>query len=386
MIVFLKNVLVAGISVVVVFLISFGATYENVIAPDATPPAIVDQPLESKGDEQAIIIQEEDELKEESSSPAVTEVTKNPLIDDFEKSLQEALDALAKIQQEQANAVPPSDLNTKTRASVINILCTTAGAGPLSPISASGVMIDRRGIVLTNAHVGQYFLLKNYPAPNSVECTIRIGSPARSTYTAELLFLPPSWIAKNAHKIDDEKPTGSGEHDYALIQITGGVSSNISLPPSFPNLSIALQAPDIGSSMLLAGYPAGFLGGVTIQKDLYATSAYAEVQALYTFNTDTVDLFSIGGSVVAQQGASGGAVVRDDGALTGLIVTASNAPETENRDLRALSTEYIIRDFEQERGVPLAEYLGRDLNFERQLFAQNTAPTLSAALINVLEQ
>lgn len=386
MLVFLKNVLVVSISVVVVFLISLGVTYENVIAPDATPPAIVDQPLENEEGEQTIIIQEEDEIKEEPSPPTVTEIREKPLIDDFEKSLQEALDALAKIQQEQASAVPLSDLNTKTRASVVNILCTTAGAGSLNPISASGVIIDPRGIVLTNAHVGQYFLLKNYSAPNFVECTIRVGSPARSTYTAELLFLPSSWIAKNAHKIDDEKPMGSGEHDYALIQITGGVSSNISLPSSFANLSIALQAPDIGNSVLLAGYPAGFLGGITIQKDLYATSAYAEVQTLYTFNTNTIDLFSIGGSVVAQQGASGGAVVRDDGTLTGLIVTASNAPETENRDLRALSTEYIIRDFASERGIPLAEYLGRDLNFERQLFEQNTAPALTAALVNVLEQ
>ena len=32
-----------------------------------------------------------------------------------------------------------------------------------NPISGSGVIVDSRGVVLTNAHVGQFFLLHDYP-------------------------------------------------------------------------------------------------------------------------------------------------------------------------------------------------------------------------------
>lgn len=388
MFLFIKEILVVGISVVIALLVATGIVPESAVAPDVAPPAVVTeerQPQETKEESQATTTERVSESNVEQ--PVVEVKEKKPLIDDFEKSLQEALDALAKIEAERAASQGShADLNNTVRDAVVNILCTTAGAGPLSPISASGVIIDSRGVIVTNAHVAQYFLLKHYPIQNFIECTIRTGSPAKPTYTAELLFLPPSWITKNAHKIDDERPTGNGEHDYALLQITGVVGSGDSLPQRFHHLSISTQAPEIGDTVLLAGYPAGFLGGATIQKELYAASANVKVQELYTYERNTVDLFSINGSIVSQQGSSGGAAAQENGALTGVIVTSSDAPDTASRELRALSTGYIIRDFEKERGVSLATYLSRDLNQERVLFQLNTAPTLSAALISVLEQ
>lgn len=276
-------------------------------------------------------------------------------------------------------------LNNKVREAIVNIICVTKNAGPLNSISASGVIVDPRGTIITNSHVGQYLLLKDYPSVGFIECTIRTGSPAQPKYTAELLFLPPSWIADNASKINQSKPTGNGEHDYAFLRITGTVHPSITLPAAFSFLPISVSPPEEGQALIAAGYPAGFLGGITVQKDLYASSAITRVGELFTFKTDTVDLFSLGGSVVAQQGASGGAAVDEGGALMGIIVTATDAPDTASRDLRAITTPYIIRDFKKESGVAIDTYLNGDTATKAQIFGSTIAPTLTAELIKAIE-
>lgn len=276
-------------------------------------------------------------------------------------------------------------LNDKVRAAIVNIICVTKNAGPLNSISASGVIIDPRGTIITNSHVGQYLLLKDYPSAGFIECTIRTGSPAQPKYTAELIFLPPSWITDNASKINQSKPTGNGEHDYAFLRITGTVHPNITLPTAFSFLPVSISPPEEGQALIAAGYPAGFLGGITVQKDLYASSAITHVAELFTFDTNTIDLFSLGGSIIAQQGASGGAAVNEDGALMGIIVTATDAPDTASRDLRAISTPYIIRDFKKEAGVSIDTYLNGDTAVEAQNFANTVAPALTAQLIKAIE-
>lgn len=276
-------------------------------------------------------------------------------------------------------------LNERVRAATVNILCSSKARGPLNSISASGVLVDPRGTIITNSHVGQYLLLKNYPTPGFVECTIRTGSPATPKYKAELLFLPPSWIADNAEKIDQERPTGNGEHDYAFLRITGPVSSSVVMPQSFPFLAISTTPPTEGQTLIAAGYSAGFLGGISIQKDLHVSSALTEVGEVFTFGDNTIDLFSIGGTIVSQQGASGGAVANQNGILMGIIVTATDAPDTASRDLRAITTSYIIRDFQKEAGMPLDTYMEADTKARADTFAATIAPALTKKLIDALE-
>jgi hypothetical protein len=247
-------------------------------------------------------------------------------------------------------------------------------------------MIDSRGIVLTNAHVGQYFLLKDYPLPGFVNCIIRTGSPATPKYTAKLLYLPPTWIAQNAAKINSEEPTGDGQHDYALLLITGTVNASTPLPSTFTSLPISVDTPNEKEQVFLAAYPAGFLGGITVAKDLYQSSTYATVGDLYTFAANTLDLFSVGGTILSQHGSSGGAVTNTDGVLMGLIVTATDAPSTDARDLRAISTPYIIHDFIQEtHGTSLQAFLEGDVQAEADAYNANTAPSLTTELVNALQ-
>lgn len=397
MIILLKDLAILGIALFTAVLATLGVSTQPAIAPDIELPAVIteeelqEQEKQAQDTNTATSTLETGTSQAPEDTPASEETPETPTTP-AEDPFKELADAFSQLVEEtpevpQTN-IPqtqtPHDINTLARSALVNIICTTKSAGVLNPISASGVVIDPQGIILTNAHVAQYFLLQNYPAPGFIDCLIRTGSPARVAYTAELLFLPSSWIQDNAQKIDDERPTGNGEYDYALLRITGEINQTVPPRGAIPFLDVALNGPGEGSSVTVAGYPAGFLGGATIQTELYAASTNTHVGQLYTFGTQNVDLFSVGGSIVAQQGSSGGPVVRSDGNLVGLIVTSSSAPETSGRDLRALTTEYIIRDFERESGVSLASYLRLNLADQALIFNTVTAPGLTQALTNVL--
>jgi hypothetical protein len=305
-----------------------------------------------------------------------------PKVEELNITLQEAIESISSLAAGQSTSSP---VNDRVRGALVNIICTTQASGPFNSISGSGIIIDPRGVILTNAHVAQFFLLKDFPTPNFMNCIIRTGSPATPRYTAELMFLPPTWIRDNAQKINDEAPTGTGERDYALLRITGGVSTSVTLPSQFPFLLVGTQPPDTGSDVLQAGYAAGFLGGITIQKELYASSAWTKVRDVYTFNANTVDLFSLGGSIVAQSGSSGGPVVNTDGVVQGVIVTSTQAADTASRDLRAITTSYIIRDFTEERGKSLQAVLSTErLSDEVEIYNKVYFPAAKAALVTEL--
>jgi hypothetical protein len=280
-----------------------------------------------------------------------------------------------------APAKSQEQINTETRGALVNILCTSKAG--INGISGSGVVVDSRGVILTNAHIGQYFLLKDYLVKNNVECAVRTGSPAVRTYTATLLYLPPLWIETNAAELKALQATGTGEHDYAFLLVTGRTDPSATLPSSFAALQMDATYPDTADSMLLAAYPAGFLSGEIIEKSLYASSAVTYVTQLFSFNDDTskVDLFSIGGTVVSQAGSSGGAVVRlGSGKLAGLIATATLGAETGKRDLRAVTMSHINKSLAAGGEGGIANLLSGDVSAKAALFNTKTAPSLTAAL------
>lgn len=285
-------------------------------------------------------------------------------------------------------AVPFATINTVTRASLVNILCTTKSGGILNPISGSGIIIDPRGIILTNAHIAQYLLLKDYQVTDFITCTIRTGSPAKPVYTTDIFFISPAWVIDNAENIIKQTPRGTGEHDFALLYITGTVG-NIMTPSTFPSLDIDIAASDVittDDEVLIASYPAGFLGGKSIQTDLYAVSTIVTIKKLFTFSTITTDLFSVGGNIAAQQGSSGGAVVNTRNKLIGIIVTSTTAETTAERDLRAINLSHINRSLVQTEGIDLSELLARDPVVQGENFARTEAPLLTELLTIELEK
>jgi hypothetical protein len=268
--------------------------------------------------------------------------------------------------------------NQVARASLVNIVCITERARSIETVTGSGVLIDPRGVVLTNAHIGQYFLL-----PNETSCLIRTGSPAQATYEAELLYLPPTWIYEHAAGITEQNPVGTGESDYAFLYLKQD-DTNARQP--LPHLAINTieEAVDLNEEVLVVGYPVLIHESDVIRDELYLISTTADVEALYTFTEHSLDLFALSGNVVAQRGASGGAVVSREGKLVGLVVTSTDDELVTDRQLRALSLAYIDRTLKAQNSTTIRELLNHDLKQRIESFEENWSPILRERLLQEL--
>ena len=365
----------------------------NEVAFEAVEKPNIDT-LESFDEAQDKKVLVEEEVQE------VEEVVKTEQIIEEIPVVEEKVEIIAEIPEEvmteqvevvQAEEVPQlsfSTINEVTRDALVNIFCTTKSGGSFKPITGSGVVIDERGIILTNAHVAQYFLLKDYLVEDFINFVVRSGSPARPLYKAKLVFISPSWVKENANGIIQQEPKGTGENDFALLLITGRTDPTKTIPEKFSFIPLLYDTSNvaIGDNVLLAGYPAGFLSGIVISRNLYISSAVTQIMEVFTFRDGTLDLFSLGGSVVAQQGSSGGAVVNDKNELVGIIVTSTVAENTGDRDLRAITIEHINTSFTKEMIFNLQSLLIGDVSAKADIFNENIAPLLTQLLVDELDK
>lgn len=263
----------------------------------------------------------------------------------------------------------------------MNILCITQSAGPVSPITGSGVIIDPRGVILTNAHIAQYVLLKDLSAKDFIQCTIRVGSPARPAYKVVPLYISPRWVNHNTDNIKRQEALGTGEDDFAMLLIDQAVGADQKLPESFPFVPVdALEQDFTGQPVLVAGYPAGFLGGEEIQRNLYAISAIATVKEMLSYDGETLDYLNISGNATAQRGSSGGAIVNSKGALVGIIGTVSSASQTDQRELGGIGLSHINESLLKQSGSDISAFLNENLSEKAAQFNSLIAPALITTL------
>lgn len=199
------------------------------------------------------------------------------------------------------------------------------------------------------------------------------------------MYIPSSWVDAHYGDLKADRPTGTGEHDYALVQIVADFSGNSPKAP-FPYLPIDSR-PNIAfqdDHVLVAGYPAEFAGGLIAQRDLYAVTALSTIGKLFTFKNGTVDLFSIGGIIAAQGGSSGGPVVNQWGDVVGIITTTSDGTTTSARDLHANALSYIENGIAAETGKSLSQILSGDIFQTTQEFSDNQAPALIEKYLGIL--
>lgn len=323
-----------------------------------------------------------------STSPKVATTTKKALSTTTPIKKAETITTKKEVPVPKKEEVPLPDfgkVNAAARQTIVNILCSTKG-NELSPISGTGVIISEKGIILTNAHIGQYLLLKNFREKDSINCVIRTGSPAYPQYNTELVYISPTWIKDNSTLLKSSDPKGTGENDFAFLRITEKVDGS-KLPDGF-----AYVVPDIreyiekGEPVLLISYPAGFLGGLSILQDLNITSSVTNIQDFFTYKQNTIDLISVGGTVVSQKGSSGGAVIDKYVTLLGLISTSSNGNSTKDRDLRAITLAHINRSMKTELGIDLASFLDQNPAEFAKTFASTTAPLLTKIITDELSK
>jgi hypothetical protein len=256
--------------------------------------------------------------------------------------------------------------------------------GSLRPISGSGVIIDPQGVILTNAHVAQYVLLSQSSMIN-LTCSIRTGSPAAFRWKAQVLYIPSVWVDSHYQNINQGRMPGTGEHDYALLQIVSDSQGN-AISGALPYLQIETRENVAfeGDPVLVAGYPAEFVGGIVTQQNLYAITSITKLEKLLTFDDGSVDVFSVGGVIGAQGGSSGGPVVNPWRRVVGIITTTSDAATTAERELHVLSLNYIQRDIIAQTTKSLQTILLGDTSRLASEFSRETAPKLIQKYVDFL--
>ena len=260
------------------------------------------------------------------------------------------------------------------RSALVNIICVVPAVSGLHSISGSGVFIDPKGIILTNAHIAQYFLLTDRGAT----CTIRSGSPAVERYSAALVYISPAWIKANASVITQNAPSGTGEYDFALLAATKSTDRN-PLPDSFPSIPLAIAPVTPKTPVAIASYGAQFLDSSQIQSNLSPIVVFGSVKDIFTFATNTIDVLALGGSVAAQEGSSGGGVASASGTLVGSIMTSTVTGNTASRSLNALTASYIRGEYASETGEAIDFLLGQPTATSLSAFAQKI-PELEAII------
>jgi hypothetical protein len=270
----------------------------------------------------------------------------------------------------------PAQVESDTNAALVNIVCESHNSS-LHSVTGSGVIIDPRGVILTNAHVAQYVLLSQDPSVG-MTCAVRNGSPAMPKWRAQVLYIPQVWVAAHVAEVKTQIGTGNGEHDYALLAITGSTDVTTPLPAQFPYV-----APDTreaigftGDDVLIAAYPAEWVGSVGPTASLVAAHSHSAIDQLLSFGSKTVDLLSMHGVWEAQQGSSGGAVVNAWGHIVGIITTTDQGTQIASRDLRATTVSYVDRDIKTQTGFDLQSMLDKNPISQADAFAQKVAPEL----------
>lgn len=273
-----------------------------------------------------------------------------------------------------AENTPLEDTAITLRTALVNVFCTASAKSGLYSISGSGVVIDPKGIILTNAHVAEFFLL----AKQGVSCAIRTGTPAAKRFTAALMYLPKSWLTENADILSQEHPVGTGEHDYAFLAVTGSATEE-PLPVTFPYIPLGTKPPRVGTPIAVASYGSQSLGYTQIQSALYPTVVFGSVKDVFTFALSTIDIIALGGSAAAQQGSSGGGAADESGTLVGTITTSTTQGAVSTRALDAITASYIRADYASETGEPLDLLLSRPPTESVASFAPKV-PTLQAII------
>jgi len=174
----------------------------------------------------------------------------------------------------------------------------------------------------------------------------------------------------------------------AFVHPLTGARLAFTVPAAFPFVPMNISDPATDDTELLVGYPASFLGGVAIETNLYASSAFTNVRDLYAFSDLThVDLVSVAGTILSQSGSSGGAAVNTaTGKLAGIIVTATDATTTAQRDLRALTMSYINRSLTAEGFEGVSGFLSQDLSAPAAKFSSTLAVTEKQQLVKAIEK
>lgn len=325
------------------------------------------------------------EIKNEGHTPPLNKVpiqsAKNTEIEN--KSVDEKSSPITKttpIPEDTSPRIPSFAFNQDWRDAVVNLVCEDEYGNILA--TGSGVVIDPRGIILTNAHVASDWLFteKWSPFTDPYTCKIRTGNPATYRYTAEMLYISRERVVSEALSVFDQNDEGYEKRapkDYALLVVTGTLNPEATLPDPFSYMPMYLgPIPQIGSYLYTVGYPARFISPQILRgsnfRMMVSPLTVKETRSLE--GTLAKNIVAFQGVVAAQHGASGGAVVNNKGELVA-IPTFFDKLSSDNETyynynpigetsgdnvLNAITVKYMDNDLAKDIGLTLKEFISQN--------------------------
>jgi hypothetical protein len=265
----------------------------------------------------------------------------------------------------------------KIKQSVVNIYCSRTVGGRIQKSTGSGVMIDAGGVILTNSHVAEYFLLAQNG--NNTSCSIRTDSPAKNSYKAKLVYMPQTWVEKNKNNLSMLTVTGTGEHDYALLVITERLRSDApNIPLTF--LNIGDDTLSKKQKINIAGYPAGFSDVKLLDSALYLLVRPSEITNIAGFDRVSSDVVNTSPTILAEHGSSGGAITDESGDLIALIVATTIDSYSGGKNLQAITLDYIKKNIQSTSGNSLEHFIN-NAREEADNFEKNSVSVLANILL-----
>lgn len=272
----------------------------------------------------------------------------------------------------------------------VNLYCRIKIGGSTLSTTGSGVIINDRGVILTNAHVGQFFLLAGKNEKSKGNCYVRAGSPAVAMYEASLLYLSPAWITAYTSSVNNKtEKVGTGERDFALLYITG--AKNKSVPLAFRSLPLAslsgIQGLLEGAPVTIAGYPAENLNFDKVKSKLTLAHASSTITSIRSFIKPQADLLVLAPSSAARSGVSGGPILNSQNEVVALATALENNEKNKKtRSLRAITLVHVDRVIRAETGLTLNTLITGDLAARATLTNLSFPATVRATLEKTLRR
>ncbi len=218
---------------------------------------------------------------------------------------------------------------------VVQIFCST----PREVFAASGVIVNERGLVLTNAHVAEVV-----GRAGRETCQARGGNPAERLAKIEIVF-----SASTTLKIAN---TDVPQRDVAFLRLVDSSEPLAAAPVGF-------AMAERGATLLTLGYPSEFLQGLTTAANSNLAFSVLRVDGYGDLDGDpaTAEAYVSRGGIVLQQGSSGTALFARSGTVMGLMFATTKGKTTDEREGLSLMIPYIDRILRLETGQGLAEFI-----------------------------